>query len=657
MHRRTVHYPTSVSAQEASDAGESAPEQLPADGPPPGDRARDPLRRRLLPFVLLLGAGFALLIWRYGTIMVGSEQGPTVRLPEIERGPLLDRNGRILAISTQLDSVTAWLPDVSRPHQTAQALAEILEMEVDDVLARLHGSNNFVFVRRHVTPAQSALIKAARERGELHGIRLQPEQTRTYPGQELAAQVLGFVGVDNIGLEGIEHTFNHVLAPDTIPDDSTEVFGNKVFLTLDVNVQFEMERIAGAARTKHAADAVYIVVAAARTGEILAYASRPTFNPNDYAAVPATRWRNDMATTPYEPGSVLKVFTMASLLQAGAVSTSTWFSSPGQYIRRLTNGTVIRIRDLGVYGPVNVELILRYSSNAGAAYASDRIDADAFYGLLRQFGFGEPTGAPFRGESAGILRPVDEWSARSKPTIAIGQEISVTTLQMVQAATALANGGVLLRPQIVRTVEAADGTVVKSFAPEPSTAVLSPTVAGQILEMMETVTESGTAQLARLRNYRISAKTGTAQMIDPETRAYSQERLTASVLGILPTDDPAFIVYVVIHHPKGEQRYGGLIAAPLLREVASFLTTYYALPPTEQQPLQHPAHVVVPAAPRPTLGDVVPRLIGLPQRRLLPLLGNTGVRVELRGSGYVRRQDPAPGTPLTGDTRIRVWLD
>ena len=604
-----------------------------------------------------MGVSFALLIGRYATIMIGPAPGPTVRLPEVERGPLLDRNGRVLALSTQLDSVTAWTPDVSDPPATARTLAVILEMDVDEVLARLQGGSKFVFVRRHVDPAQSAQIRAARERGELHGVRLQPEQARTYPEQELAAHVLGFVGVDNIGLEGIENTFNHVLAPDTIPLDSTEVFGNKVFLTLDVNVQFEMERIAGRALSTHDADAVYIIVAAAKTGEILAYASRPTFNPNDYAAAPPERWRNDLATAPFEPGSVFKVFSMASLLQAGAITTSTQFPSPGYYRRTLPNGVTIRIGDLGVYGTLTLERVLQHSSNAGAAHASDHIEAEPFYELLRAFGFGQPTGAPFHGESGGILRPVEEWSGRSKPTIAIGQEISVTALQIVQAATALANDGMLLRPQIVRAVQAADGTTIKPFAPEPLSAVLDPSVARQILGMMETVTEAGTAQLARLRNHRISSKTGTAQMIDPETRAYSQEQLTASILGILPTGDPEFIVYVVIHHPKGEQRYGGLIAAPLLREVASFLITYYAVPPTDERPLPHPAHLVVPAAPYLTLGDTVPALVGLPQRRLLPLLGQTGFRVELRGSGYVRRQDPAPGTPLTGGTTIRVWLD
>ena len=420
-------------------------------------------------------------------------------------------------------------------------------------------------MRRHISPEQSAAIRAARDRGELRGIDLQPEQARSYPEGELAAHVLGFVGVDNVGLEGIENSFNYVLAPDTIAPKGTEVFGNQVVLTLDVNVQHGMEQLADDARSEHDADAVYIVVATAATGEILAYAAEPSFDPNAYAAVPKERWRNAIATMPYEPGSVFKIFTMASLLQSGAITPSMKFPSPGYYRRKLAGGGTIRIGDLGVYGDLDAENILRYSSNAGTAHASDRIDADTFHHLLRMFGFGDPTGSPFPGESPGTLRDTGEWSGRSKPTIAIGQELSVTALQMIQGASAFANGGMLLRPLLVREVVAADGTVVKPFAAAPVRQVIDPEVAARVLAMMETVATKGTGRLAQLKGYRIATKTGTAQVFDAEAGSYSNEHLIASILGILPADDPRFIAYVVIRHPKGEQRYGGLIAAPLLK--------------------------------------------------------------------------------------------
>ena len=451
---------------------------------------------------------------------------PVVRLPDVERGPILDRNGRVLAVTIERDSVTAWAPAVADPRASAALLADILDLRAEELL-RLFGREGFVYVTRHVAPGQAAAIRAARDRGELRGIDLQAEQARSYPEGELAAHVLGFVGVDNVGLEGIENSFNHVLAPDTIAPEGTEVFGNQVVLTLDVNVQHAMEQLAADARGEHDADAVYIVVAAARTGEVLAYAAQPSFDPNAYTAVAKERWRNAIATMPYEPGSVFKIFTMASLLQSGAITPAMKFPSPGYYRRRLEGGGTIRIGDLGVYGHLDAENILRYSSNAGTAHASDRIDADTFHHLLRAFGFGESTGSPFPGESAGILRDTAEWSGRTKPTIAIGQEISVTALQVIQGASAFANGGVMLRPQLVREVVAADGTLVKPFAASPVREVVAPEVAARVLAMMETVATKGTGRLAQLKGYRIAAKTGTAQVFDRASGTYSNEHLIA----------------------------------------------------------------------------------------------------------------------------------
>ena len=640
-----------------ADTGDQLHDAAPLD--PPERPRRDPTVRRLYLFVLFLGLCFLALIYRYATFMTGLDfpaEGPAVRLPEVERGPILDRNGRVLALTIERDSVTAWVPAVTSPEDSAELLAKILDTAAEEVLERLR-TGGFVFIRRHITSEQSALIRAALDNGELQGIGLRPEQTRSYPEGALAAHLLGFVGVDNVGLEGIENTFNYVLAPDTITADGTSVFGNKVFLTIDVEVQHAMEEIAGAARDEHDADAVFIIVADAASGEVLSYAAQPGFDPNDYTAYPSERWRNAIATDSYEPGSVFKVFTMGALLQTGAVTTSMSFPSPGYYRRTLPNGGVIRIADLGEYGDLVPEQILRYSSNAGTAHASDRIDAHSFYRMLRAFGFGEPTGVPLLGESPGLLRPVAEWSGRTKPTVAIGQEIAVTPLQIVQAATALTNGGTLLRPQLVRRIVAADGTVVRSFAPEPLRRVLAPETAATILGMMETVAEEGTGRLARLDGYRIGAKTGTAQVFDRNQGSYSDEHLIASILGVLPADAPRFIAYVVIQHPKGAVRYGGLIAAPVLHEVATFLASYYRLPHEDEKPLLHPAHITVSATPHLTLGAELPNLVGLPKRRLLPLLAAADLRLALHGSGYVVRQDPAPGSPLTPERTVHVWLE
>ena len=612
-------------------------------------------------FAILMAVAAAVIAIRYAALMLAPDAASTgveVRLPTVERGPILDRNGRVLALTTSLDSVTAWLPAVTDVAVTAERLADILTLDPTLVTTRLNRGTDFVFIQRQVTPTQSEAIEAARQAGALPGISLLSEHGRSYPEQELAAHVLGFVGIDNVGLEGIENTFNHVLAPPTIEPHVDEVFGNQVVLTLDINVQHELERIAIRAQREHDTDSVFILAVEARTGEILAYVARPTYDPNVYGNFSARRRENAIAARAYEPGSVFKVFSVAAMLDAGAIDTTTILPSPGFYERLLSDGSSIRIDDLGVYGAVDAQQILQFSSNAGAAYASDLIDAEEMYRQLRQLGFGSPTGVPFPGESAGILRVPELWSRRSKPTIAIGQEVSVTALQMVAAASAVANDGLLLRPHLVSRVVSPQGELLKDFATEPVSEALAPSVARSVLQMMEAATgDGGTARRARVPGYRISAKTGTAQVADPSTGGYYEDRVTASVLGIFPTEDPQFIVYIVLHNPKGERRFGGVIAAPLLGEAAAFLLGHYRVPPSSADRWRQSASLNVPLPPPLEFDGAMPDLRGVAARRLHPLLAARGLRLILHGAGFVYAQSPSPGVPLAQGDTVELWLE
>ena len=611
-------------------------------------------------FVIVMAAAAVTVAARYATLMLGEAAPPTaldVRLPTVERGPILDRNGRVLALTTSLDSVTAWMPAVPDVAATAERLADILELDAALVSTRLNRGTDFVFVERQITPTQSQSIEAAQLAGDLPGISLQPEYGRSYPEQELAAHALGFVGIDNVGLDGIENTFNHVLAPPTIEPHVDEVYGNQVILTLDINVQHELERIAEQAYAEHDPDAVFILAAEARTGEILAYVARPTYDPNTYGRFSATERDNSLASQAYEPGSVFKVFSIAAVLDAGVIDAATVLPSPGFYERLLPDGSSILIDDLGIYGSVNPQQILQYSSNAGAAYASDLIDADEMYRQLRQLGFGSPTGVPFPGESAGILRPPEAWSSRSKPTIAIGQELSVTALQVIAGATAIANNGLLLRPHVIRRVVSPEGELIKEFDTESVSEALSPRVARSVLTMMEAATgDGGTARRARVPGYRISAKTGTAQVADPSTGGYYDDQVTASVLGIFPTDNPQFIVYIVLHNPRGEERFGGVIAAPLLGDAARFLLQHYRVPPDDADSVAQAASFTVPLPPAVEFDGVMPDLRGVSARRLHPLLAARGLRLVVHGAGFVYTQSPPAGTALTEGHTVEVWL-
>jgi cell division protein FtsI (penicillin-binding protein 3) len=618
-------------------------------------KGRSPTDKRLTGFLVFAALVVVLLVGRlvYLTVVVPSAaQDSPVDVPTVERGPILDRNGRILAITTALDSVAAWVPHVRDAETESRLLAEALEMEPRAVAERLSSGTGFVWIKRKVTPTEGGKVRAMIADGRLPGVTLHKEYGRSYPERQLASHLVGYVGVDNTGLDGIEWSFDHELSPPQVGKGMREIYGNQVFLTIDLNIQYFVEQITERAWRDTRADSAMVLVMDARGGEILAYANLPSFDPNNYHDARDEALINRPVRVAYEPGSVFKIFTISSLLQLGAITPQDTFYAGGVYEDPRYG---IRIRDLGVYGLVNAQKILQYSSNVGAAYASERASAPDFYEMLRKFGFGKPTGVPLAGETSGILRPPSEWSARSKATIAFGQEISVSALQIVGAATVLANDGLMLKPQLVSKIVSPEGKLIKRYGREPVNEVLSPEVARSVIDMMETATfEGGTARRARLEGLRVSAKTGTAEVRDPATGTYSDETFIASFIGIFPTDNPQFIVYVVLDGPKKEI-FGSRTAAPVFKEVADKLVALRGLPRAGTEIVRHPGTVVVkPGAPI-TVGEAMPDLAGSPKRALLGLFERQDLKILMRGEGFVVRQSPAPGTRVS--TGMTITLD
>jgi cell division protein FtsI (penicillin-binding protein 3) len=466
--------------------------------------------------------------------------------------------------------------------------------------------------------------------------------------------------VDNIGLDGIEYTFDNVLSPQAVStiQEQQEVLGNQVFLTLDLNIQEMIDEYARKAYEEHDADAVYILVMEADTGEIIGYSGIPDFDPNEYNRYD----RNDLTNFPlvqaFEPGSVFKIFSISSFLQLGGIDTEQEFFCGGVYQMALQDGQTIEIRDLASHGWVNAQNILKYSCNVGAGLASEQVGEDEFHKMLVLYGFGKPTELPLPGESAGILAEPSRWSARSKPTIAFGQEVSVSAVQILQAATVFANRGLVLKPHIVRKIVSPQGETIREQEREPLREVLSPEIAQQVLEMMEAATgDGGTARRGRVEGVRVSAKTGTAEVLDPQTGEYSENHFVASYLGILPTDDPRLIIYVVIDYPKGPAYYGSQVAAPVFKETAEWLVDYLGIPRSSTEVVKHSGSVRV-RVPEPLRVDnEMPDLLGMPKRLLLPLFREGDFTVRLRGDGYVVAQDPAPGTPLEAGMIIELYLE
>jgi cell division protein FtsI (penicillin-binding protein 3) len=623
-------------------------------------------RRRLFVFASLLaliGGALVVQLVRLTVVVPSREGGDTLVLPEVQRGNILDRNGRILAVSTRLQRVSIWTPSVTNADETAGLLSTALGMDKAAVLDIIKRHDGYTVIKRRINPQEAAAVQGLKSGGKLAGVRIEESFGRFYPQGRLASHVVGYVGADNVALDGIEYTFNDDLAPQPVGTDSDTVYGNQVFLTIDLDIQYLVDKVARAAIESNKADSMTVLVMDARSGEILAYTALPDFDPNEFQSesphIDPNALVNRPLTLAYEPGSVFKIFSLSSLLDLGAIRADQHFFCPGFYEKKLPSGETIRIRCISEHGDVTPQRIIQLSCNAGAAYASDGTDNESFARMITRFGFGRPTGLPLQAETSGLLRKVTQWSARSKPTIAMGQEVSVSAVQILSAATAIADGGVLLKPLIVKKIVSPQGTVIKQFGREPLWEAVSPDSARSMLEWMETAAQPprGTARRAAVPGVRISAKTGTAQVANPRTGTYSDKDFIASMIGIFPTDDPQFIVYVVIQNPKGESYYGSTIAAPVFHDVAVGLIDRMGIPREGTKTVPRPGEISVTVPRQIQVGAVMPDLLGTPKKLLLPLLLREDLSVTIRGSGFVVKQDPPPGARIDKGAKILLELE
>jgi cell division protein FtsI (penicillin-binding protein 3) len=361
----------------------------------------------------------------------------------------------------------------------------------------------------------------------------------------------------------------------------------------------------------------------------------------------------------YEPGSVFKIFSLATLLDVGAITQKTLFFCDGRYEHTTPSGEKIIIKCTGEHGWVNTDKILAYSCNAGAAYASDTVDDDTFYTKICSFGFGTKTGAGVPGETAGSLRPVDEWSARSKPTIAIGQEIAVSALQILRAATAIANDGIMVTPHYVSSFATSDNKLLAQFRVAQPQRVISAQTAVIIRDGMEAGVnrDSGIGWKAGLADVRVGVKTGTAQMIDETTGKYSDTDYIASTLAMLPIEKPSLIIYMAIIRPKGRSYYGAARAAPAVREAAERLVNYLGIKRGKSPQVSRSGVINLRQQTTPTITTVIPNFTGAGKKQLLPLFARNDIRFIVKGDGWVVRQDPPPGTPFRKGMTITLEFE
>ncbi|HEY7516398.1 MAG TPA: penicillin-binding protein 2, partial [Vicinamibacteria bacterium] len=568
----------------------------PSDAPPVGRQRMARLRLMLLALSMSLWAlviGIRLfhlqVLARSHYEHQGARQSERTINLDPRRGPILDRNGHPLAFSVDAESLYAVPQDITKPAATAAALARALGLDAagrKELLAQLQRNRAFVWVKRKLDPATARTVREL----QLDGIGFLSENRRYYPKRELASQVLGYVGVDNTGMSGVEYAFEDAIrgraAKVVVTTDArrrpvghTErpsTDGHTVVLALDESIQYASERELDRAMTETGAAAGVVVVLEPTTGEVLALAHRPTFNPNRFAAYPSSRWRNRAVTDAYEPGSIFKIVTAAAGIQEHVVNPDEILDCGNGTIE--IAGTVIN--DHAVFDKLTFKDAVARSSDIGMIRVAQRVGRENFSRYMRDFGFGAPTGIDLPGESAGLLRPTSKWSALSLPSLSFGQEVGVTALQMAMAAAAVANGGYLMKPLVVARVEDASGQVVRETKPFVVRKVLEPETVSVLTDMLRDVVRSGTGKNAQIPGYVVAGKTGTAQKVDPSGH-YSMIDHVASFVGFVPADRPALVVLVSLDSPRGPRNQGGDVAAPVFARVAEAALRYRAIAPDD----------------------------------------------------------------------------
>ncbi len=640
-----------------------------------------------------------------------------------KRGGILDRNLEELALSTPAQSIGVFSDRVHDKRAMARELAVAAGVEENDLYRRMDERGGFQWVKRLATLAEYQRISALDPPGDRSFLHFETENRRYYPHGSVAAHVLGMVGLDHHGQAGLELKFDSRLRGEpglrVLQYDGSQrrygaqvirpaVPGDDIVLDLDLRIQslvhLELERAVRETRSQ----AGTVVLMRPDTGEIVAMSSWPRFDPNSLSrkSQDLENLRNFAISHLVEPGSTFKVLTAVAALEEGLVATDEVFDCEmgAIWIHRR------RIRDHHPYGLLTMPEILMKSSNVGIIKIGYRIGSERMHDYIRRFGFGEPTGIRLPGEVAGLVRPVDRWSGSSLASLAMGQEIGVSAVQMARLFAAVANGGMLVEPRIVRGIREQGGGVVPS-EPRPGTRVVSPATAATMQSILERVVQDGTGRLARIPGYRVAGKTGTAQMINPESGSYRDGAYLASFCGFAPVNDPALVGVAMLYDPRGEHYYGGRIAAPLFSAAMKRALRILDVEPSQPAPGRPASPAPVPdtvladfvedrdartddselqtlaadpatgspagpvPAPRtdarapsvaaeppatasagPSEGDLamVPDMRGLTLREALELGVRLGIRIEPVGSGIGHSQSPQPNGVLAEGQTLRV---
>ena len=658
---------------------------------------RSTLQGRIGYVALVMIGVLVILVFRYAYLQIvqgdalaqrmRDQSGYEFRIQSL-RGAILDRSGKELAVSSMTKSLFVdpnHVYDTHTPEEIASDIAPLIGLTEQDILDDIARGGGFVWVKRRLEHTEYEAVRAViREKGYSDCLGFQNEAKRYYPNDALAANVIGFVGTDDEGLDGVEQALDPLLKGEVREERLTvdgqrrpildsifagrRVYGSDycktVSLTIDSTIQFMVEQELDRAMAENNPDSITAIVMDPKTGEILAMASRPSYNPNRFWEYPQENWKNRAVAFIYEPGSTFKAVVAGAALQEGIVTPNQVFFDPG-YV--MVSGRRIQNWSNESYGAVTFTDIVKKSLNTGFAQVGLSLGAEKMMHYTRVFGFGERTGIDLPGEEEGILFSADDMRDSDIATTAIGQSIAVTPLQLVTAMAAIANGGTLMHPYIVREIRNPDGSVYEERTPREIRRVLEPTVDRTLIGLLEQVVASGGGMKAGVKGYRIAGKTGTAQKIRRETAGYLEGRYIASFCGFAPVEDPIFTVLVMIDDPRGGDFYGGQIAAPVASRIFTQLLRYAHVEPssntfaettseTEKGRSDDEEKRMEAAATPPEGKAVVPDFTGLSLREAARLAELRGLTFESEGTGAAVSQSLSVNDIVDQGERVKVYF-
>jgi len=561
-------------------------------------------RKRAIVITTVISFGFAVILFRLVNLMIfdhaklsgqASQQYIREKTLTPQRGVIWDRNLKEMATNIETDSLYAVPSNVRDTARLSSQIAPIIKVssgEINSLLLKKKGKS-FAWVARRMDLEDSRKLSALKSSFKDGEIGFVTEPKRYYPMKQVASHILGFANIDDKGIAGLELVYNDYLKGEVksvpvdrdargkslVSDVKEAVPGNNIILTIDEGLQYIVERELTSAMQERKAKAAVAIMMNPATGEILALANRPTYDPNYPSVADGEEKRNRAITDIYEPGSTMKSILASAAVEEKAVSLNDIFD--------VSKGTITvggkTIHDVHRHGVLNFQEVIKKSSNVGAVKVGMRLGAAKYYEYIKRFGFGDKTGIDFPGEAKGILRNVKNWSGTSLACLSIGQEIGMTPLQMLTAYSAIANGGVLMKPYIVSEIISPDGKSIKRNSPAEVRRVISKSTAATLRDILKTVVEEGgTAQRANVNGNLVAGKTGTAQIFDTKTGHYSKNRFVSSFVGFAPADDPRVALIVVVYEPVGET-YGGLVAAPVFKNIIENTFAYLNVPMEKEE--------------------------------------------------------------------------